>query len=479
MTKTKQELQAELDYLDDCLRSIGTEFEGRALDTDTQVRFDEGVALRKQIRETIKGIEAREAELRQIALSPANRVAGDDRSAPAAVVRQDPHDLNEVRTAIQTGQVRDAALSALEKVRGLSSAQQDRIASLVDAPAQRGSVAHEVGSRVLLTGSEAYRTAFSKYLAYGDTDAFSPEERAAWTEARAVSHAGTAGYAVPFTLDPTIILTSDGSANPFRQISRVVNVTTDAWHGVSTAGITAGFAAEYAEATDNAPTLAQPTVNVHKAHAWVPFSIEAGQDWPGMESDIRALLVDAKDTLEATKFAVGAGDGSNEPVGIVTALTGTSSEINVAGSETFAAVDVYAMEAALGPRFRPNASFVANKAIYHLIRQFDTGGGAQLWERIGAAQPAELLGYPAYEASAMDGTYNAAATANNYIAVLGDFRNYVIADRIGLQVELVPHTFATNANRPDGGRGLYAYWRVGADSVNDAAFTMLDLPTAA
>ena len=163
----------------------------------------------------------------------------------------------------------------------------------------------------------------------------------------------------------------------------------------------------------------------------------------------------------------------------MTALTGTSSEINAASAESFTVADLYALEEALGPRFRPNASWVANKAWYNKVRQFDTGGGASLWERLGAGMPAELLGYPAYEASAMDSSINAAANANNYVLILGDFRNYVIADRVGMSVELIPHLFATANNLPSGQRGFYAHWRVGADSVNDAAFSMLDIPTTA
>ncbi len=78
----------------------------------------------------------------------------------------------------------------------------------------------------------------------------------------------------------------------------------------------------------------------------------------------------------------------------------------------------------------------------------------------------------------MDGAYSAAATANNYIMVLGDFQNYLIADRVGLSVEYVPHR-VNGDGALTGQRGLYAWWRVGADSINDSAFTLLDLPTTA
>lgn len=78
---------------------------------------------------------------------------------------------------------------------------------------------------------------------------------------------------VPFTLDPSIILTSDGSINPLRRISRVVQTVTDNWNGVSSAGVTAEWLAEAAESADAAPTLAQPTVAVHKGSAFIPVLV--------------------------------------------------------------------------------------------------------------------------------------------------------------------------------------------------------------
>lgn len=43
-----------------------------------------------------------------------------------------------------------------------------------------------------------------------------------------------------------------------------------------------------------------------------------------------------------------------------------------------------------------------------------------------------------------------------------------------MTVEFLPHLVGAN-NRPTGQRGWYAYFRVGADSVNDGAFRMLNL----
>lgn len=384
---------------------------------------------------------------------------------------EDPFDTSDVRIGTPVGELRGRARRAIERVEHLTDEQRQRATEILERAEARDG---RLSRHLLVTGRPAYRSAFQKVLA-GESYALTAEEQRAVQEVRASSLTDAAGgFAVPFTLDPTLITTDDGSVNPFRTIGRVVQITTDTWNGVSTAGITASYDAEATEVSDDAPTLAQPSIPVHKAQAFVPYSIEIGQDWPGFQNDMRMLLSEAKDDLEASKFAV--GSGTNEPTGIVTALDGTASEVAPTTAETFAVADLYKLEEALGPKYRARASWVANRAIYNDVRQFDTSGGTDLWVRLAAGLPPELIGYPAFEASAMDSGFDPAVTADNFLAILGDFRNFVIVDRIGMSVELVPHLFGAN-NRPTGQRGIYAYWRNGSDSVNDAGFSMLNVAT--
>lgn len=49
---------------------------------------------------------------------------------------------------------------------------------------------------------------------------------------------------------------------------------------------------------------------------------------------------------------------------------------------------------------------------------------------------------------------------------------YVVTQRVGSSVELIPHLFGAN-RRPTGQRGAWLWARYGADSINDAAFRML------
>jgi HK97 family phage major capsid protein len=115
---------------------------------------------------------------------------------------------------------------------------------------------------------------------------------------------------------------------------------------------------------------------------------------------------------------------------------------------------------------------LANNAFYNEMRQ-DSATQNAFWEGIGGDRPATLLGRPVYESEDMDSVVGAGE--ENYMAIIGDFSNYVIADRMGMQVETIPHLFGTPNNRPTGNRGFFAMARTGADSVNDGAFSMLNV----
>jgi HK97 family phage major capsid protein len=298
---------------------------------------------------------------------------------------------------------------------------------------------------------------------------------------RAMSLTTTSGgFAVPFVLDPTVIRTSNGAINPYRSNSNVISISVDEWRGVSSAGITATFQAEAAAVTDASPTLAQPVVSTEMARAFVPFSIEIGQDWSSFASEMGGLFTDAKDVLEATKMAL--GSGTNEPFGVI---TGATTVFTASNTNSLVVADIYGVHGALGPRFRARATWTMNNAVADRIRQLSTAGAVDFWnsnlQLRTAAVPnsftdgrmgADLLGKAVYEASGQSGTF----TTGQLIAVCGDFGYYKIVDRIGMNVEVIPHLFgAAQGNLPTGQRGLFAYWRVGAKVLDANAFRVLKL----
>jgi HK97 family phage major capsid protein len=383
---------------------------------------------------------------------------------------RNPWDLGEMRTFNRSpedlGQeLRARALCAVEKMAGANDRIRSAATDIIEAwDDKRGTISR----MCLATSSPEYMRAWSK-LARGKSHMVTPEEQQALERAMSLTDSA-GGYLVPFQLDPTIIITANGSINQIRQVARQVVATGDVWNGVSAGAVSWRWAAEASEASDNAPTFGQPTVPVHKADGFVPISIEAMDDAENVTTEVGRLLAFGKDTLEAAALATGSGSG--QPTGIITALTGTSSIVTSTTADTFASGDVYKTDTALPGRYRPNAAWLANRGIYNAIRQFDSSGGTNLWERIGADVPPMLLGRKALESEDMDGTVTAAA--ENYVMVYGDFDNYVIADRIGMSIEFLPHLVGAN-RRPTGQRGWYAWYRSGADSVNDGAFRMLNV----
>lgn len=391
---------------------------------------------------------------------------------------RNPWDLSEVRTYGRdggevAGELRARALSAVEKMQGASDDIRQAAATIIERFDDNKST---LARMCLATSSPAYMRAWSK-LARNHQHALTAEEVRAVEAVRAMSLTDNAGgYLVPFQLDPTVIITSAGVRNDIRSVARTVVATGDTWNGVSSTHVSWSWDAEAAEVSDDSTTFAQPSIPNYKAAGFVPISIEALEDEQNVTAEVGRLLMGGKADLEATAFITGSGSG--QPTGIITALTGTSSVVTATTDDTFAIGDVYKLQGSLAARYRPNASWLANNLIYNLIRQFDTAGGAGLWERIGGDRPTQLLGRPALEAEAMDGTITTSGAVANYALLFGDFENFVITDRVGMSVEFIPHLFATGNNRPSGQRGWYAYYRTGSDSVNDGAFKLLNVASA-
>jgi HK97 family phage major capsid protein len=382
---------------------------------------------------------------------------------------RNPWDTSEMRYGNDPrSELRARALDAIEAMPYATDKVREASAKLVENDGENSRLAR----MVLASSSPEYTKAFTKLIrSQGQAAILDPAESHALSRAMSLTDSA-GGYLVPFQLDPTVILTANGSVNEVRKIARVVQATGDVWNGVSSAGVTGSWDAEAAQVSDDAPTLAQPTIPVYKGAVFVPISVEAQADAANVANEVASMIAFEKDRMESVAFVTGSGSG--EPTGIITALLAASPSVTVnsATTDTFAIADVFALDSALPARYAANGSWLAHRAIYNLVRRFDTNGGAGLWGYLAESRQSELLGRPAYVAEAMDGAITALAA--NPSLVFGDFSNYVIADRVGTTMSYIPHLFGANG-RPTGSSGWYAYFRTGADSVNDGAFRLLDI----
>lgn len=454
------------------LAEIDSEYAGSELPDDVRSEWNTLNEEYDLHERAIKDANERRDRLARLAGEPGRVERPSDYARPVVGARtaKNIFDLSEIRGLARSfddlgGLYRDHAMRAVEISRfpGTKDREgaQSQVARLLDSIDDKNGT---LARRILVSGSPVYERAFGKAVLAGNTNGLTTEERTAL----ALGTDTNGGYAVPFMLDPSVILTSDGSINPLRQIARVVQIVGKEWQGLTSSGITVSRDSEAAEVSDDGPTFAQPTVRTVKVQGFVPFSIEIDQDWATMRSEITMMLADAKETEEATSFVTGDGTGNN-PGGVPGSLDYATCQVDGGGS--FTSAELYKVEEDLAPRWRARASWMANRSIYNRIRQLSSASdGGDLWVRLGQGLPPELIGYPAYEASTMTTT---TAGTNDRLLVFGDFSQFLIVDRVGMSVELVPHLFATNANRPNGQRGLYAFWRNNATVLVDNAFRFL------
>jgi HK97 family phage major capsid protein len=388
---------------------------------------------------------------------------------------KNPWDMSEVRAFGRephevADEFKSRALSAIEAMPGASAGIRAAATDIIERfDDQRGTLSKQC----LATSSPAYLRAWSR-LARNEQHLLSPDEKRAVDETRAMSLTDAqGGYMVPFQLDPTVIITSSGVRSDIRQVCRQVVATGDVWHGVSSGNVVWSWDSEATEVSDDTTTFAQPTIPNYKAAGFIPISIEALMDEQNVAQAIGTLLAGGKQDLEGTAFITGSGSG--QPTGIITSLVAAGGSVIVpsATTDTFALADVFTLQGSLPARYRRNASWLSNNLIYNKIRQFDTARGGGFWTDLNDERPPLLVGRPAVEAEAMDGVIDSAG--ENYSLLYGDFENFVVCDRIGMQVEFISTLFGAN-RRPTGQRGWYAYYRTGSDVVNTTtAFRLLNV----
>lgn len=354
------------------------------------------------------------------------------------------------------------------RARGVSDKQLEvLVEKLENVPgAARHALAH---------GSPAYRSAFKTFLkSHGETPMYNPAEMEAVRASLALG-GSTGGYTLPTLLDPTLIRTGTAVKDNLRTISRVISGTQNVWHGVSVGNVTSYWTAEASAMTDGTPTFSNPSITAYKLTAFLTGSYEIFED-SDLQGQMPGLIAESFSFKEQTAFV--SGDGSTSPQGIVTAISATAASTVTAttrGSFTTAsAVDVFDLLNAVTPRYEDTVTWVASKSTFNTIRQMSTGSqGSYFWtnfnqDTVGQGGNQPLLGSPILQASDMGTTY----TSGTVFAILGDFSQYVIYDRIGTSVEFIPQIF-NSSGLPIGQRGLVAHKRVGAAPTDINAFRFL------
>ena len=479
--------------LDDIIREQNTiheELERIAADPDTTEEKDGNirdtlVGRWKSLDEEREKIVARMDELeliRKAAQDHANTEGGADDGrwagrAPQFMSRPDPFaDMDKVKRHLVTGSDMVARAQSAVEYCNRSGRLPDPFA---EEATRKATEDPKIARHVLIYGDDEYYDAFRTYLNDPTGEGL---QRAAGALAMVPAQGG---YMIPFTLDPTIVLTTDGTTNPYRRLASVKQTTTNAWQGVNSAGVQAAYLDEAVAAGTGAYTgVGQIQIGVKKAAAWIYGSLEANED-TNFADQLPRLLQDGKDILEEASFAAGTGGtGLNQgaPSGIAFSLGAGQRVAPATPGGPWTADDIYALEAALGPRFRlnPRVGFVADITSINKVRGLSpSGAGSSFWATLGDGTPSRLLNHVIEESpsitSATGTTGTAASGTGSAGLVFGAWDNFLVVDRIGVSMLFEPLIKDPASGAPRGQQGWFYYWRSGAGVSTTNAFRFLTL----
>jgi HK97 family phage major capsid protein len=474
--RSVEELQRLANDVQDEMVAMERESDGRPYGDDERAKF---VGLKKtktEIGKRIAELRARQAAVAGYASNSARIEAGTDGYYPTRDrVERHPDPFQPRHLA----EARDQGLRAIDQHAGVLSA---RAANTLETLVREDDPTGEGGRYLAAVGNPAYLSAFKKLI----KDPLTGHLRFTPAEVEAVRVAGAAesqramsiatgsagGFAVPFILDPSVMLTSTGALNPVRDIARTVTITgAREWRGVASDGVTAGYVAEATAATDASPTLVQPAIITYQWRVFVPFSIELSQDWTAIDEELVRLASDARAVNDATQFLTGAGTSS--PGGILniggTGGLTTTQRVQTAVSATYAVGDPWLLKAQVPPRFIPTSTYAGAPGLWDRTYRFVAQGSTTEPRQFSGG---DFVGRPKVEWSTMVNT----TTTGSKLLIAGDFSGYTIVDRLGTTAEIIPHLFgAAQGNLPTGQRGIYIYGRTGAGVTMPNAFRYLEV----
>jgi HK97 family phage major capsid protein len=148
------------------------------------------------------------------------------------------------------------------------------------------------------------------------------------------------------------------------------------------------------------------------------------------------------------------GTGANQPLGLMTPSTQgipTSRDVVSASNSAIAGDDIMSTFYNLKAQYRQKSVWLLSRPVVAAIRKLKDSNGQYLWQPglMGATfvaqgtaliggTPDMLMGRPIYESEYMPSTIS----ANQYVAILGDFSKYWIADALTMTLQVLYELYA-------------------------------------
>lgn len=253
------------------------------------------------------------------------------------------------------------------------------------------------------------------------------------------------------------IITKRNQLATIRSLATVHQASGNYSIAVEATGVTVAYVGEGEAISDSTPDVTVITLDAYKIAALVKASREVLMD-PAV--DVQQYIVDniAKKMaeFEENEFLNGTGSTNKHVTGILTTLGLTANAAQViTGGTTLAWDNVAGIDTVLGA-YAPTATVVMNAATAATVRLMKDGAGHYIFPQNEALS--QVLGHPVKISAFMP---------DNQI-VAGDWSYYHIADRLGLDIQVLNELYAANDQV-----GIKAVERLDGACALPAAFVLV------
>jgi len=252
-----------------------------------------------------------------------------------------------------------------------------------------------------------------------------------------------------------------------------VDFTSADFDGVG--GTTEGWAGEGGAISEYSPTYDNKTFTGNALRRIVKVSKELVADAPsrGPGFSVESIVAKRMGALFAhsIEYSLWHGNGTNKPQGVKNASI--TNNVTLATAGTVLADELIDFVYSLPQKYRvsPTCAIVAHDSFFKACRKLKhsvstSGTTPYLWEEsFKAGEPARLLGIPVYASPYAPTLAN---TASQIHAVIGDWSHMVMAERQGMDIQVLRELYAGN-----GQIGYAGEMRVDAKVCRIDAFSVL------
>lgn len=297
---------------------------------------------------------------------------------------------------------------------------------------------------------------------------------------------GNSANLVPDDFVNEVIRDLPGFTN-FRRLARVATTSKDklVWPTIKAAsntradqGYTSGFAGSFkaqrttsgggvALSTQDQPEWGRENIHVHR---WEPDTIEVSietledPDAP-VESILAELIAETKGMDEDYEFLL--GDGNGRPLGLLsdagirTVQSGSAAALTY--GDAAGATGLTGLWATLPAQYRQNGTFMLNSNTFAAILSLEDGGSTLIF-------PPNALPNTMFNRPIAFNEFMASVAASSVSVIFGDFRFYIIADRMQLRIMRLVERVAPNI-------AFLPIARVGGQPVRQNAFKTMTTGT--